>query len=172
MTLWSREVPGGPRDRKEYRSRAQWRRRCRSSRDEPVGSRRASANSWRLSPRSCFERSPGAGAQSSPELAILLRTRHDDGVAVVDRAPLWLVAEWPENEPAPTKFTLAAVPRRMSRKQLVRDSRGGLAHRADVKTSRVGSASTTSKAARSRDGIIIRSRPSLSRRTAPVLSCQ
>ena len=51
---------------------------------------------------------------------VRVKTRHDDGIALADREPLWLVAEWLENEPAPTKFTLTTLPRRMSRKQIVR----------------------------------------------------
>ncbi|HVZ34983.1 MAG TPA: transposase [Polyangiaceae bacterium] len=51
---------------------------------------------------------------------VRVKTTHDDGIAIADRDPLWLVAEWPENEPAPTKFTLTTLPRRMSRKQIVR----------------------------------------------------
>jgi SRSO17 transposase len=59
----------------------------------------------KLSSRFCFVR---------------VKTTHDDGLAIADREPLWLVAEWPENEPAPTKFTLTTLPRRMSRKQIIR----------------------------------------------------
>ena len=51
---------------------------------------------------------------------VRVKTMHDDGIAVADREPLWLVAEWPDGEAKPTKFTLTTLPRRMSRKQIVR----------------------------------------------------
>ena len=41
-------------------------------------------------------------------------------VALADREPLWLVAEWPEGESKPNKFVLTTLPRRMSHKQIVR----------------------------------------------------
>lgn len=59
----------------------------------------------RLSSRFCFVR---------------VKTMHDDGVSVADREPLWLVAEWPDGEDAPTKYTLTTLPRRMSHKQIIR----------------------------------------------------
>ena len=48
---------------------------------------------------------------------------HDDGTPVADRDPLWLVVEWPDDESNPTKFTLTTLPRRMSKKQIVRTIR-------------------------------------------------
>jgi SRSO17 transposase len=59
----------------------------------------------KLSSRFCFVR---------------VKTMHDDGLAVADREPLWLVAEWLDGEDKPTKFTLTTLPRRMTRKQIVR----------------------------------------------------
>jgi SRSO17 transposase len=59
----------------------------------------------RLSSRFCFVR---------------VRTTHDDGVALAAREPLWLVAEWPEDEKKPTKFFLTTLRRCMSKKQIVR----------------------------------------------------
>jgi SRSO17 transposase len=41
----------------------------------------------------------------------------DDGPL---RDPQWLLVEWPEDETAPTKFVLSTMPKRTSRKQLVR----------------------------------------------------
>jgi SRSO17 transposase len=49
---------------------------------------------------------------------VRVKTTHDDGVALADREPLWLVAEWPEDEKKPTKFALTTLPRRMSKKQI------------------------------------------------------
>jgi len=59
----------------------------------------------KLSSRFCFAR---------------VKTMHDDGLSVADREPLWLVAEWLDGEDKPTKFTVTTLPRRMSRKQIVR----------------------------------------------------
>jgi SRSO17 transposase len=50
---------------------------------------------------------------------VRVKTTHDDGIALADREPLWLVAEWPEGESKPTKFILTTLPRRMSHKQIV-----------------------------------------------------
>lgn len=45
---------------------------------------------------------------------------HDDGTPVADRDPLWLVVEWPVDEKRPTKCTLTTLPRKMSKKHIVR----------------------------------------------------
>ncbi len=50
---------------------------------------------------------------------VRVKTTHDDGIALADREPLWLVAEWPDNESKPTKFVLTTLPRRMSHKHIV-----------------------------------------------------
>jgi SRSO17 transposase len=44
----------------------------------------------------------------------------DDGLIVAKREPVWLVVEWPDHEEKPTKFLLTTLPRRMSKKQVVR----------------------------------------------------
>jgi SRSO17 transposase len=49
-----------------------------------------------------------------------VKVAHDDGTEAADREPLWLVIEWPENEERPTKFVLTSLPRRLSKKQIVR----------------------------------------------------
>lgn len=59
----------------------------------------------KLSSRFCFVR---------------VQTTHDDGVPLALHEPLWLVAEWPEDEKQPSKFLLTTLPRRMSKKQIVR----------------------------------------------------
>lgn len=38
----------------------------------------------------------------------------------VEREPEWLLVEWPENEPGPTKFVLSTLPQSVSLKRLVR----------------------------------------------------
>jgi SRSO17 transposase len=49
-----------------------------------------------------------------------VKVAHDDGTEADDREPLWLMIEWPEGEEKPTKFVLTSLPRRMSKKQIVR----------------------------------------------------
>jgi SRSO17 transposase len=49
-----------------------------------------------------------------------VKVAHDDGTAVSEREPLWLVIEWPEGEAKPTKYVLTTLPRRMSKKQIIR----------------------------------------------------
>jgi SRSO17 transposase len=49
-----------------------------------------------------------------------VKTVHDDGVALANREPLWLIMEWPEGESAPNKFLLSTLPRRMTKKEIVR----------------------------------------------------
>jgi SRSO17 transposase len=45
---------------------------------------------------------------------------HDDGCAPAHREDVWLLMEWPDGEPAPTKFFLVTLPRTTTRKRLVR----------------------------------------------------
>jgi SRSO17 transposase len=49
-----------------------------------------------------------------------VKIAQDDGTVADDREPLWLMIEWPEGEERPTKFALTSLPRRMSKKQIVR----------------------------------------------------
>jgi SRSO17 transposase len=49
-----------------------------------------------------------------------VKVAHDDGTEAGDREPIWLVIEWPEGETKPTKFVLTSLPRRMTKKQIVR----------------------------------------------------
>jgi SRSO17 transposase len=49
-----------------------------------------------------------------------VKVAHDDGTEPKDREPLWLVTEWPRGEAKPTKFALTTLPRRMSKKQIIR----------------------------------------------------
>jgi SRSO17 transposase len=51
---------------------------------------------------------------------VRVHTTHDDGIPLVFREPLWLVAEWPDGDEKPSKFALTTLPRRMSKKQIVR----------------------------------------------------
>jgi SRSO17 transposase len=58
-----------------------------------------------LSSRFCFRR---------------VKVAQNDGIDVEQREPVWLMMEWPEGEAKPTKFTLTTLPRRMSKKEIVR----------------------------------------------------
>jgi SRSO17 transposase len=49
-----------------------------------------------------------------------VKIAHDDGTEPAQREPIWLVMEWPAGETKPTKFVLTTLPRRMSRKQIIR----------------------------------------------------
>jgi SRSO17 transposase len=49
-----------------------------------------------------------------------VKVAHDDGTEAEDREALWLMTEWPEGEPKPTKFVLTSLPRKMSKKHIVR----------------------------------------------------
>lgn len=63
----------------------------------------------------------GSKARLSSQFCFVrVKTMHDDGLTVADREPLWLVAEWIPGEDKPSKFILTTLPRRMSRKQIVR----------------------------------------------------
>jgi SRSO17 transposase len=58
----------------------------------------------KLSSRFCFRRVKPANDAAEPE----------------DKEPLWLVMEWPDGETEPKKFALTTLPRRMSKKQIIR----------------------------------------------------
>lgn len=49
-----------------------------------------------------------------------VKTMHDDGLTLADREPLWLIVEWEDGKAAPSKFALTTLPRRMSKKEIVR----------------------------------------------------
>lgn len=44
----------------------------------------------------------------------------DDGTPLDEREVLWLMMEWPQGETRPTKFVLTSMPKRMSKKRIVR----------------------------------------------------
>jgi SRSO17 transposase len=45
---------------------------------------------------------------------------HDDGTDAAQREDLWLLCEWPRDEPAPSKFYFVTLPRSATRKRVVR----------------------------------------------------
>lgn len=63
----------------------------------------------------------GPGGKLSSRFAFRrVKVAHDDGTDAGDREPMWLMIEWPDGESKPTKFALTTMPRRMSKKQIVR----------------------------------------------------
>lgn len=63
----------------------------------------------------------GSGGKLSSRFSFRrVKVAHDDGTEAKDREPLWLVIEWPDGESKPTKFVLTTLPRRLSKKQIVR----------------------------------------------------
>jgi SRSO17 transposase len=59
----------------------------------------------KLSSRFCFVR---------------VKVAEEDGLPLAEHEPMWLIAEWPEGDKAPSKFLLTTLGRRMSKKQIVR----------------------------------------------------
>lgn len=66
---------------------------------------RDSSSGRKLSGKFCFRR---------------VRVAADDGSLLDQREELWLMMEWLDDQPKPTKFVLTTMPRRMSKKQIVR----------------------------------------------------
>jgi len=63
----------------------------------------------------------GPGGKLSSRFAFRrVKVANDDGTDAGDREPMWLVMEWPEGEAKPAKFILTTLPRRMTKKQIVR----------------------------------------------------
>jgi SRSO17 transposase len=59
-------------------------------------------------------------ALSSKFLFARVKTAGDDGFTIDEHEPVWAVIEWPDDEPTPTKCFLTTLPRRLSKKQIVR----------------------------------------------------
>jgi SRSO17 transposase len=59
----------------------------------------------KLSARFCFRR---------------VKVAHDDGTPLDEREDIWLVMEWRDSEVEPTRYHLTTLPRRMSKKEIVR----------------------------------------------------
>jgi SRSO17 transposase len=60
------------------------------------------------------------GKMSSRFAFCRVKVAQDDGIEPGKHEPIWLLAEWPEGEKAPTKFALTTLRRTMSKKQIVR----------------------------------------------------
>ena len=76
-----------------------------------IGSRAFRRLTWREGP---------GGKLSSRFSFRRVKVANDDGTDAGDREPMWLVMEWPDGEANPTKFILTTLPRRMTKKQIVR----------------------------------------------------
>jgi SRSO17 transposase len=76
-----------------------------------LGARAFSRLTWR----------EGPGGKLASRFAFRrVKVANDDGTDAGDREPMWLVMEWPEGEAKPSKFILTTLPRRMTKKQIVR----------------------------------------------------
>ena len=60
------------------------------------------------------------GKLSGRFLALRVRSAHRDYTMSEARAEEWLLVEWPESEPEPTKYFLSTLPKNTSIRQLVR----------------------------------------------------
>lgn len=57
---------------------------------------------------------------SSRFCLVRVKTTRDDGIPLAVREAQWLIAEWPEGEEKPSKFILTTLPRRMSKREIIR----------------------------------------------------
>jgi SRSO17 transposase len=60
------------------------------------------------------------GKMSSRFWMSRVKVEQDDGLSTAEREPVWMIVEWPEHEATPQKFVLTTLPRRMTKKQIVR----------------------------------------------------
>jgi SRSO17 transposase len=65
---------------------------------------------------------------SSPFCFRRVKVACDDGIAPAAHETVWLMMEWPEREDKPTKFSLTTLPRQLSKKQIVRITKGCRSH--------------------------------------------
>jgi SRSO17 transposase len=70
--------------------------------------------------RSITWRDATRGPLRSRFARLRVKVAHDDGTEPAEREDQWLLIEWPDNESAPTHYTLLSLPRHWSAKQLVR----------------------------------------------------
>lgn len=71
--------------------------------------------------RRCTWRQGTRNALSAKFAAVRVIAAYDDRWSDLrDREALWLIAEWPDGEKAPSKFYLSSLPVKLSRRQLVR----------------------------------------------------
>jgi SRSO17 transposase len=89
-------------------------------RGDPIGVQDLGVKRGRRAFRKLTWREGPGGKLSSRFAFCSVKVANDDGTDAGDREPMWLVIEWPEGEAKPTKFLLTTLPRRMSKKQIVR----------------------------------------------------
>lgn len=89
-------------------------------RGDPVGVQELGIKLGRRAFRRLTWRIGTGGKLSSRFTFRRVKAAHDDGTEAKDREPIWLVIEWPEGEIKPTKFVLTTLPRRLSKKEIVR----------------------------------------------------
>jgi SRSO17 transposase len=90
------------------------------SRGAPIGAQDLGVKLGRRAFRRLIWRVGPGGKLSSRFAFRRVKVAHDDGTDAGDREPMWLMIEWPDGESKPTKFVLTTLPRRMSKKQIVR----------------------------------------------------
>ena len=49
-----------------------------------------------------------------------MKVAHDDGTELEEREDVWLAIEWRDGEAEPAKYHLTTLPRRMTKKEIVR----------------------------------------------------
>jgi SRSO17 transposase len=89
-------------------------------RGEPLQARAIAAQFDEAAFRRITWRQGSKTALASRFLFRRVKVAHDDGTDPRERAPQWLVIEWPDGESKPSKFYLTTLRRRMSKKQIVR----------------------------------------------------
>ena len=89
-------------------------------RGDPIGAQDLGVKLGRRAFRRLTWRIGTNGKLSSRFAFRRVKVAHDDGTEAKDREPLWLVIEWPEGEGKPTKFVLTTLPRRLTKKAIVR----------------------------------------------------
>ena len=92
--------------------------------DRPIGEAAAIGDlAKRLPPRAFRKSTWRAGSKTRLSARFCFRrvkTTHDDGIALQDRDPLWLLIEWRDGEEQPNRYALTTLPAKMSKKQIIR----------------------------------------------------
>lgn len=89
-------------------------------RGEPIQVNALGASLGRRAFRRTTWRDGTKGRMSSFFCMRRVKIEQADGQTTAEREPVWLVIEWPVGEAEPTKYNVTTLPRRMSKKQVVR----------------------------------------------------
>jgi SRSO17 transposase len=84
---------------------------------------RALGAAWALTPKLFRRITWREGTRGSLTARFAVRRvvpAHDDGLPPQEREPVWLICEWLDGDPHPTKFHFARVPSSMTKKRLLR----------------------------------------------------